>query len=380
MYTIHDFGDMIADRGRTEAYRRALRARIRPDAVVLDIGAGPGTLTLLACQAGARRVIAVEADGIVEAARELVAANGFGDRVDIVQNVSTAISLPGQVDVIVAEIHGVLPFYRSAVASIVDARDRWLAPGGAIIPHRETIMAAIVSVPEIHSQIVQPWEHFAGLDAASARRRAVNTWLRRRCPPGSIVVEPAVWETLEYETREDLNGRGSIGWTIDTPCEAHGLCLWFDCETAPGIGFSNAPGAEEHVFEQAFFPWPDACRFSAGDRVDVEIRADLVGEDYLWSWHTVVRAGRGETISAEFDQHQFLSVPFSRDWMRRAGAAAIPSPTLDARVDALILDLIVKGVRLDDIATRVVDTFPERVPDRRRALTRVGALAMRYSE
>ena len=100
MYNIHDYGEMVADRGRTHAYAQALRAQLTPDSVVLDIGAGPGILTLLACQAGARRVYAVEPAAYIEVARESVVANGYADRVELIQAFSTAIDLPEKVDVI----------------------------------------------------------------------------------------------------------------------------------------------------------------------------------------------------------------------------------------------------------------------------------------
>ena len=62
---------IVVDRGRTDAYAHALRARVMPDSVVLHVGASSGILTLLACQAGARKVFAVEQDGIIQVAREI---------------------------------------------------------------------------------------------------------------------------------------------------------------------------------------------------------------------------------------------------------------------------------------------------------------------
>jgi len=76
MYSVFDYGDMIADAGRVDAYSAALRARVKSESVVLDIGVGTGILTLLACKAGAKKVYAVEPDGIIQLARETVAANG----------------------------------------------------------------------------------------------------------------------------------------------------------------------------------------------------------------------------------------------------------------------------------------------------------------
>ncbi|MDH3444335.1 MAG: 50S ribosomal protein L11 methyltransferase, partial [Deltaproteobacteria bacterium] len=56
MYSIFDYGSMIADHVRMDAYARALRRAVTADSVVLDIGTGTGIFALLACQFGARRV------------------------------------------------------------------------------------------------------------------------------------------------------------------------------------------------------------------------------------------------------------------------------------------------------------------------------------
>src|SRR5690349_15960864 len=84
VYSLPDYGDMIADTGRTAAYARALRSRIDSSSVVLDIGTGAGILALLACRAGARRVYAVEPSDAIQVAREAAAANGFADRIQFI--------------------------------------------------------------------------------------------------------------------------------------------------------------------------------------------------------------------------------------------------------------------------------------------------------
>ena len=76
---------MIRDRVRTEAFRRAIDAVVRPGDTVLDVGAGSGILSLFAAQAGAARVYAVEQTTIAVLAQQLAAANGFADIVQVIQ-------------------------------------------------------------------------------------------------------------------------------------------------------------------------------------------------------------------------------------------------------------------------------------------------------
>ena len=85
MYSIPGYVSMIADRARMEPYVRALRQAVRPGAVVLDLGAGPGAFALLACRFGARRVYAIDPDNALQVARDLTAANGCTDRVEFIQ-------------------------------------------------------------------------------------------------------------------------------------------------------------------------------------------------------------------------------------------------------------------------------------------------------
>ena len=108
MYTVADYGAMIADSARIDAFVRALRQVITRDSVVVDIGMGTGILALLACQLGPRRVYAIEPDEAVHVARE-AAANGYADRMECLQAFSTAVTLPVQADVIVSDVGGVPP-------------------------------------------------------------------------------------------------------------------------------------------------------------------------------------------------------------------------------------------------------------------------------
>ena len=111
MYDIAAYAGMIAFKERTSAYARALEINLEPGAVVLDIGCGPGILSFLACRAGAAKVYAVEPDDIVQLARETAADNGFSDRIEFIQALSTEVDLPQRVDGIVTDIHGVLRLY-----------------------------------------------------------------------------------------------------------------------------------------------------------------------------------------------------------------------------------------------------------------------------
>ena len=102
---------MIADHLRMAAYADALRRSVTPESMVIDIGTGTGVMAILACQLGARRVCAIEPDDVIQLARKVAADNGFADRIEFIQALSTDVKLPELADVIVSDVRGVLPFF-----------------------------------------------------------------------------------------------------------------------------------------------------------------------------------------------------------------------------------------------------------------------------
>ncbi|XP_078278118.1 uncharacterized protein LOC144606165 [Rhinoraja longicauda] len=162
--SIHE--EMIADAARTGTYRRALQWGCRqgpqPGAgvgllrglSVLDVGAGTGILSAFCAQAGAARVYACEACGVmVERAREVVAANGLRGRVRVMQGRVEDARLPEPVDAIVSEWMGYGLMYESMLRSVLHARDRWLKPGGLMFPCRAELYLAPVTDPALQERL-----------------------------------------------------------------------------------------------------------------------------------------------------------------------------------------------------------------------------------
>ena len=103
-------GNMLQDLTRTGTYRHAFLSNAVDfhDKVVLDVGTGTGILAIFACQAGARKVYAVEASQSAEIARLLIEANGYSDRIEVIQAKLEDVQLLEKVDIIISEPIGFL--------------------------------------------------------------------------------------------------------------------------------------------------------------------------------------------------------------------------------------------------------------------------------
>ena len=168
---------MICDRVRTEAFERAINAVVRPGDVVLDVGAGSGILSLFAAQAGATRVYAVERTTVAVLAQDLAEANGFGEVIEVIQGDLMDIDLPEKVDVIVSEWLGGFGIDEGMLVPVIVARDRWLKPGGAMIPGSVTAWTALVHDRTSSDTVDFLRDHPYGLDLGdcSSRRRSTRS-------------------------------------------------------------------------------------------------------------------------------------------------------------------------------------------------------------
>jgi len=385
LYSVFDYGGMIADRARMDAYVRALRQVIKPDSVVLDIGTGTGVFALLACQMGARRVYAVEPDDAIQVAREIASANGFAGQIEFIQKLSTDVTLPERADVMVSDLGGLLPWFQHHLPSIIDARQRLLAAQGWLIPQQDRAWAALVHAPEFYARYTGGWDPaLFGLDMSAARRIALNSMRRFRVTAEHLLAEPRQWATLDYATVTSTDIHAEISWTLRHGGTAHGLSCWFERTLTDGVELSNAPGVSAAlapvIYASLFFPWSAPVAVNAGDRIAVTLAANLVGDDYIWRWQArVFDRGREENLKADLKQSTFSSAPLSPKQFQKRSASFVPTLDADAAIDRFVLERMAGGRSLGQIADEVVKQFPNRFSSLHAALDRVGELSQKYA-
>jgi protein arginine N-methyltransferase 1 len=319
MYTLHFYGQMLADASRMDAYAAALRQTVKPDSVVMDLGCGPGVFALLACKLGARRVYAVEPDNVIELAREAATANGFSDRIEFFENMSTGITIPEPAGIIISDLRGVLPWFQQHIPSIIDARERLLARGGLLIPRRDILWAAVVEAHEQYEEIIGPWQdNKFDLDLSAASRLITNNWRKTQIKAEQLLTEPICWTTIDYREVDSPDTCAEISWRAGRSGTAHGFAVWFDAELANGIGFSNHPGTPQTIYGQGLFPFSEPVQIREGERIELRLSARMIDDDYVWRWDTGFFAPDDETrLKKSFKQSNFFGVPLSTERLRK---------------------------------------------------------------
>jgi type I protein arginine methyltransferase len=381
MYNLGGYGSMLADRVRVDAYAQALRQTVRKGAVVVEIGTGPGVFAVLASEVGASRVYAIEPSEVIQVAREVAAANGCADKIEFFEEFSNRVTLPLQADVILSDLRGVLPLFERHIPAIVDARRRFLAPGGILIPRKDTLWAAIVEAPNPYGEFVDPWEQNPlGQDLSPARRLIVNNPQKVRVSPNQLLTAPQLWTTLDYGIIENPNVRGNLDWKVEHAGAGHGILVWFDADLAEGIGFSNAPSAPEAIYGSMLFPWTQPVSLAPDQAVAVSLEAKLVENDYVWRWTTRIESleGSGDP-RIHFEQSQLAGEMLSAAQLHRMAADYVPHLSEEGCLRRRAFELMDGKVSLEEIARQLATEFPQRLPRWEQALTYASALSQKYS-
>lgn len=378
MYSLDQFAAMFADRVRMDAYSAAIEASVRPGDTVVDLGCGPGIFALLACKAGARRVFAIDLNEVVEFGRHLAAVNGFSECIHFLRGDSRQIHLPERANLIISDIRGVLPLFSHAVGTLEDARLRFLAPGGRLLPSRDILIAALVELPDHYRQITGSWKSIPRLDLSSGLPLVLNAIYRHQLKPEHLASEPHSWHVLDYTAGAKAAAQASVEFVSNRAAALHGIGLWFETQLLDGIGYSTAPRNGETVYGHIFLPWLQPVSLRQGETCFVDLKAHLVGKDYVWQWETRVPASGGRD-AIHFRQSTFYGSVFSPSFLKKHSMDFVPVLAETGLAERWLFQAMDGNRKLQDIAEEAACRFPHvfrRVED---AFTRAAELAEKFS-
>jgi hypothetical protein len=179
---------------------------------------------------------------MAEVVREMAAANGFTDRITIVnqmlQNVSADVIPEKSIDVLISETLSHLIFNEKGCEGLFIARDRFLKPGGILMPDTATLHLAPWSDEHVHTKhytMPDIWKqkNFHGLDLTVLQERyekeRIRTSITDMADP-KILVAPPSSRTFDFKTMtlEELEIiKFEMDWTPSRTAIVHGVIGWF---------------------------------------------------------------------------------------------------------------------------------------------------------
>jgi type II protein arginine methyltransferase len=264
--------NMLADARRNQAYRRAIEGAGLAGKSVLDIGAGSGLLAMMAARAGAARVYACEAnEALAATAREIVAANGLGDRIEIIARHSSALDaghdLGGGVDLIISEIFSYDLIGEGALPSLSHAMAAFSNPGACMLPAAGSVRIALAHFAGRGSAPVGAVEGFDLSLFARHGARAFNV-----APDHPKLVLRGVPRDLfrfDFQAGRDFPEARICVELEAAGGPANGIAQWIRLELDSETDYENAPGGGASHWAVSFHPFDEEIDPSGGSRIKI---------------------------------------------------------------------------------------------------------------
>ncbi|KAF3491198.1 S-adenosylmethionine-dependent methyltransferase superfamily domain-containing protein [Arthroderma uncinatum] len=274
---IHE--SMIKDSIRTDAYRDFIydNKHLFKDKVVLDVGCGTGILSMFCAKAGAKQVIAVDNSDIIGKAREIVYENGFDGVITCLRGKIEEVILPvKQVDIIVSEWMGYCLLFEAMFDSVLWARDRYLVPGGLMVPSHATIRIAPVASSDIVQEHITFWKSIYGFNMTSMLEGVHDEAIVRSLNSSIMAAESELffYMPLHTITAKELVFTKEFSVTLSRDIDSlDGWAVWFDIIFMPSadskltpeealpelmkkrdiVAFTTGPGGKETHWQQGLF-------------------------------------------------------------------------------------------------------------------------------
>lgn len=363
---------MVFDTTRNDAYAAAIERLVTPESVVLDLGCGLGIHGLIAARAGARKVFFVDPEIVVECAREVAVHNGYGQQIQAFRGKIEDVKLPEKVDLIISVFTGNLLYSEDLLPSLFFARDRWLKPGGKLIPDAAELLCAPVTAPYLRSDRIESWSQpHLGFDYSPIRRFAGNSMTadREAKVPPQLLADPAVVATCDFTSARHTNLDATVQFAVHTAAPCDGVHGWIKIKVGDRW-LATGPGAPPmHWTPQTLLVDPP-LPLEVGQQLDLRLRRPAFGD---WTWDLASPTGRRRSST-------FLAQPAALAQFALRSQSA--RPRLDTSGDAAlhVLRGFADGAQSQNIAADLMARFPSKFPDAERAMQYVGAMAVAYCE
>ena len=254
-----------------------------------------------------------------------------------------------------------------------DARQRFLAPGGLLIPQRDTLKGALVEAEPSYSRLLSPWRSPNGLDLTRMHPYILNQLQKVRLQSEQILTDAREWAVLDYTSGASPRVGAEMEFVVERDGTAHGICVWFDTLLFGNMGFTCAPGTDT-IYGQQFLPWLQPVALQRGEKIHVALHADFVARDYVWRWETRILAG-GTRSELHFRQSTFYGEIYEPKSLHRQALDFAPALSESGLADLWLLRRMDGRASLQQIAQLARETFPAVFHSWQQAFERAATLS-----
>ncbi len=245
---------MMNEQNRNQAYFDALKAVVKPNSTVFEIGTGSGLLAMMAAKLGAKQVITCETVPLIaETASQIIKDNHFENTIKVIAKKSTDIEvgkdLPAQADILVSEIFSSELLGEHVLPSLEDTKRRILKPQGKVIPAAGSMMIGLFTGDDIYRNLQV--ENAFGFNLQGFNKIVSNKRMIARNDLNIELLSDGIAAfSFDFEGESDFPAQSkSLQITVKTAGRCYGLVQWMqlDMNGDQKVMFENHPSQTSKV-------------------------------------------------------------------------------------------------------------------------------------
>ena len=311
---IDEHRHLLIDNDSQAAFRKQIFDTVKPGDTVLDLGTGSGLHAFFACQAGAKRVYAIDTEAILEVARQAAILNGFDNQIEFILTEARDLVLPEKVDVIITNIG-----FLNTLQTLPLIAKKHLKAGGKLIPEALELQFCMVEAPKEYAEQIKFWEHKKfDLDFSVFRKIASNHPLYTVYEPSQMASNAGSLGVMQLEALNLDFMENEINLHCTKTTEIHGLGGWYRFWSNGDIMMSTEPPLKlvKELWSEIFLPFENPIQVKKGETYRFQIGMYSKGSytSPIWRWK-----GYGPT-GLIVDQCSFYSIPLTKQFLEKIEA------------------------------------------------------------
>jgi protein arginine N-methyltransferase 1 len=220
-----------------------------------------------------------------DTAAELIAANGFGDRITLIPKVSKKVQLPERCDVLVTETLSAFCFdTENTIEYVTDARARFLKSGGRVLPeYADTFLVPFSSEAFGAGRLPSP---FYGLDFRPFRKKLFEEFRMVRASGKPFVALSAPATCYHIDFRKDTTNptKTFVPFRITADGRLDGFLGWFEARLCEGVTLSNSPYLPLTSWWQLYLPVAEQPVYRAGQTLLLCLDPNVMAGEAQWKY------------------------------------------------------------------------------------------------
>lgn len=261
------YHQMLSDKIRMDAYRKAIYKNVKPGDIVVDLGSGTGILSIWAIKAGAAKVYAIEKTEAINLAREIARVNDCLDKIEFINENSMQVTLPEKADILISETLGSFAIDENTLEFTNDARERFLKKDALMIPQSIDLFIAPVEDKETYNKI-DFWRKLPDINFSPAFELFSKKIMVESVRTKGLLASPAKIGSIDLTKPVEKLFTARVYMQMKKTGQLHGVAGWFRTRLCTGIEIDTSPESPTTHWKQAFFPFQNPIDVIKNDVLD----------------------------------------------------------------------------------------------------------------